>query len=182
MDSSDKALIRILRRSVDIQELIDNLDFQDEQIIASARMQPTLFLKATRFRIQKMRELAAAEANDKLVRSQKSLALRQKYRNSSERMTEAAIAAMVSKKSEVQEADRALADAEQAEEFAKLLLEAYRQRRDVLEVISRVVGAEAYIGNRHHGELEQLRSIVASKYSGVKKGKKKGHSDATDDD
>lgn len=166
------AVERVLEGDVDILALLNKLDFSVEEVSRAAQEQPKLFLTACRFRIQRMRRRSSAEARLESKRAEIGLRIRQKYRSTGDKITEAQLASMILRNSEVGELRERFSRAEEEEEFCKLLLEAFRMRRDAVRIVSEQALAEMNLGTRAAGmvrETEDLRSLryrLSRKYPG----------------
>lgn len=123
-----------------LRELVRQLPIIDENILAVAAEQPLWFLQAARFRVTMMRRHAAADAALEQFYVERGLKMREKY--SENKVTESFIKSHVmgSEKYRVLKDD--VKDAEASEEFSKLLLEAYRMRRDAIKIIAEADHAE----------------------------------------
>ena len=161
----------IIAEPVDVEELISTLDFTDEDVLSAAKAQPLLYVHAVRFRIQQMRKRTKAESALSVLRSVKALALRQKGAAAGDRVTEGSIKERLDCDKEVLKASKQFNDAEQWEEYSKLLLEAFRMRRDALKVVADLIGAEVYVQRRvddSPSELQKAKRRLQDKYPGKK--------------
>lgn len=135
-----------------LAELIESLTIVSENIIAEAVRQPRLFIEAARYRVAKMRARTAAEMALEQYAGAVGLKIRA-HNDGKERLTVDHIKARIQRLPRHQELQTAVHEAEAREEFAKLLLEAFRQRRDALRIIS---DAEHYEAARESGEAERF--------------------------
>lgn len=162
----------IIEGPVNLRYILDSLDFSDEDIVEAAKKQPKLFLEATRFRVRKMRERIGAESKLKALQAAKGSKYRKTLASPGTRVTEGQISERVTANAEVKRALEAYQDTQEAEEFAKLLLEAFRMRRDALKIVAELIGAEIYISKLGFGqttEMEKTRKRLENKYPGVSK-------------
>lgn len=159
---------RILRKKVNIFNLLKQLDFSDEEVVDASKAQPKLFVEAVRFRVQMMRDATRIESQLSLVKSQTSAKFRAKLKERGERATEGQVSERLGTDPEIVSLTAKLNEAEQAEEYSKLLLEAFRMRRDALKVVADVLGAELFISKREFGttELQKMKRKLESKYPG----------------
>lgn len=135
------------------QKLIDSLRIVSEDIKQEAMDQPTLFLAAARYRVDMMRKRAKAGAELEAKKARLTVAIRNKKNEKGEKMTEGTLKATI-EKNEVVMAMRDASDrAYEDEEFAKLLVEAYRQRRDSIRIVADM---QAYEGMREGAEVERI--------------------------
>lgn len=139
---------------IDANSLIARLPLVDENILGEAAKQPILFVDAMRYRVAAMKRRAEAQAEFDYMRSRIALAIRAKRTELGEKVTEATLNARVEKHPKIREMRAAVERAFEAEEFAKLMLEAYRMRRDAIRVIAEAQIAE---GMRGSHELERIQ-------------------------
>ena len=123
-----------LERPVDVVRLIEKLDFEEEDAEGAAREQPSLLLEVARFRVQKMRRRIQSEMAFDTAKARARLKLRAK-KSAGAKLTETAISDKVLLRSSVRLALKKSNRAKWEEEFTKLLLEAYRQRKDAIRII-----------------------------------------------
>lgn len=161
-------IARILRRPVNVLRLLRDLDFSDEEIVDASKQQPKLFVEAVRFRVQMMRKRFEVESALSLARSQKAAKIRAKLKGRGERVTEGQVTERLGFDPDIVALETDVASAAQAEEYAKLLLEAFRMRRDALKVMADVIGAELFISKREFGatELQSMKKTLEKKYPG----------------
>ena len=120
-----------------VDELIQSLQIVDENVCAEAVKQPLLFVAAARYRVARMRDRAVAEAQlDELT---SRLGLMHRARATDGKPTNDHIKALVQKNPKWKEARDKLQRAEEKEEFSKLLLEAFRSRKDALKIIAEIM-------------------------------------------
>lgn len=142
-----------------IPKLLKALDFTPETIAQAATEQPGLFMVAAEYRVDKLRARATAAVAHERIRAEQSLKLRAEARESGEKLTEAGIQDHLAVNRYAQEAAGSLAAAEESEEFAKLLLEAYRMRRDCLRVVAELVGVEVAMQKAVEAGAQQLAKL-----------------------
>lgn len=135
------------------EELIKKLAIIDSDIRREAMNQPTLFIEAARYRVDKMQERARIGAELESTRASLAVNIRNKKNAQGEKITEGGLKERLEKHSAIKtlrdRSDRAYED----EEFAKLLLEAYRQRRDGIRIIADM---ESYEGFKEGAEVERM--------------------------
>lgn len=132
----DKVLRDFLNAPVQLKKLLRSLDFADEDITRAAAETPSLYLSAGRFRVQKMKERMGALRRLDVAHAEEGLRLR-KERNPQGRKkyTEPQIKEKIVVALDVRLKRRRLDRAYEEEEFAKILLDSYRYRKDALRVI-----------------------------------------------
>jgi len=151
---------RFLSEESDFDELISKLAFPQELAIKAAAEQPGLFIKAARARVQTMRRSAQAHANLDTTEADVALQTRAALVSRGEKITEATVAALVAIDAAVLDAQKAARAADSHEELGKLIVEAYRHRRDVIRVI-----AEANIIEGNNPYTDEMRFDQTRKLS-----------------
>jgi hypothetical protein len=124
-----------------LSEIIDGLAIVAENIDEEAIMQPMLFVDAARYRVAKMRVRAQAETTLDQLSSELGLTIRARG-SGGERITNDYIKSRIQKHPKFRRLQTELQEAEQKEELSKLLLEAYRMRRDALRIVAESQAAE----------------------------------------
>jgi len=154
------AIELLLEAPVDIRQLIKKLEFSDEDVARATMEQAKLFLEASRYRVLCMRKRLRAVATYELLCSQEALKLRRAKRalvdkKDKSQLTEKSISDRISVLSTVVQARRELDIETVYEEWSKLLVDAYKQRRDACRILAEIMGAEA------SAELRVARSEAA---------------------
>jgi hypothetical protein len=160
------SLERLLDEPVDLAGLISGIDFEDEEILNASKVQGDLFLQASRLYIQKMRSRTMREARLKELTSIHSLRIRERLQENGGRVTEGHVTAKLDRRPTIKKAKQRLERAKLHEEFCKLLLEAFRMRRDVLKIVGNLIGAEVYIAREAtgHSSLEKVKRKLEKRY------------------
>lgn len=152
-----------------LERLLRKLDFSAETVAEAATEQPRLFFEAAEYRVDKMRQYLQLEMDVARIRADRSLAERKHARDNEQRITEGNLAELLTVNPKVIELQNQLAEAEANNEYAKLLLEAYRHRRDCLSVVERLTGAERAMQKLVDANLEEMRKVrrnLEGKYPG----------------
>ena len=162
----------MLVEPVDLDKLIAELDFSEENVIKANREQATLFLEASRYRVKKMRNRIQAEAEYESRQAEASIFLRGLKKKGSA-ITEGYIRDKVSIHPKVIRAREKFDKSQAYEEWSKLLLEAYRQRGHAIKTLAELLGAEANAQARlarKDAEMmgfESLKKKVRKRFSGT---------------
>jgi hypothetical protein len=125
-----------------VSDIISGLAIVAENIDEEAIVQPLLFVEAARYRVYRMRVRAQAETALDQVTGELGLHIRARKAGGSERITNDYIKSRVQKHPRFRRLQSELQQAEQKEEFSKLLLEAYRMRRDAIKIVAEAQAAE----------------------------------------
>ena len=124
------------------KSLVAKLAVIDEDIKREAAEQPQAFIAAARYRVDKMRNRAAAVAKYEEHRASLGLRMRARRDSGGKKPSEGNVKDAVESNSLTQKLHAEMQVAYAYEEFAKLLLEAYRQRRDGIRIIHEAQLAE----------------------------------------
>ncbi len=112
--------------------LIEKIPLVDENILEEAARQPMLFVEASRYRVDCMRERARADAHFDYLTARIATLIRDRYRDVGRKISEAQVKELVGSNKKLRLARATLDRALEEEEFSKLLLDAYKQRRDAI--------------------------------------------------
>jgi len=126
---------------VSVQELIDKMDFTDENTAGALLTNAGLLLKASYYRVQKMRLRMRAESNLEAVTAETALAIR--AQEAGNKVTEGYIKETVATDKRVRAAQTAFDEAKAVEEWAKLMLNCYEMRGSMAKALVQLLGAEA---------------------------------------
>ncbi len=158
-----------MRKKLTLDQLVDALDFVPEDVTMAAAQQPALFDQVSEYRIAKLQAKIEANSRLEVAKSKLSLDLRKEARNDGERLTEANLVDLIRSDRSIRKLQSEADQAEVADESAKLLLEAYRQRKSCLEIIGYLatsgLGAKV-AAEMTAGEIAALRKRVSAKYPG----------------
>ena len=164
-----KVTVDPLDADVHLAELLRALDFSEEEVVDASKQQPVLFMEAARYRAQTMRRRMEAEAALSVLRAGRASRFRADKREIGDKVTEGQVSEKLNLDRKVIAGAARLATAQVEEEYAKLLMEGYRMRRDALKITADVIGAEVYISKMNSGEtteLAKIKSKLMSKYPG----------------
>ncbi len=128
-----KSTTKPLSGIVDI--LVKGLDFDHSDLIAGISDQLRLFETASRYRISKMEARMLLDSKYELLRSEVAAAFRESCTERGEKFTVDSVKEAVTSEQSIQDLRAKLETAEREEEYSKLLLEAFRQRRDMLRMV-----------------------------------------------
>lgn len=161
---------RILNKIVDIEKLLDKLDIDEVDVVTAAREQPGLYLKAARYRVKKMRSKRKAISELEQMRTELALQIRKKDTVNKRKRTESNIKELLMQKPELVQTMRKVSMAEEEEELAKRLLDAFDHRGKSIRVIADLIGVEVAMEKKmgEYRNLVDLKKDVKSKYPGEK--------------
>jgi hypothetical protein len=147
--------------------LLQKLAFLPEAIVEAAAEQSRLFMDAVDYRMSAMDHRIQAEAALAELEASKSLSIRSS--GAEERITEGKIKAMLTADPKMQKFTQAFNQAERNEEYAKLLVDAYRMRRDCLRIVGELAAREMALGaiaEEGANKVTALRGKLKQKYPG----------------
>jgi len=139
--------------------LIKRLALVDENVLVEAAQQPLRFVDAARYRVAAMKNRAQVTAELGYLKSRLAMAIRAKGNEAGERVTDKACAERVEKHRLVRALSAKLDRALELEEFARLIMEAYRMRRDAIRVIAETQIAEGVKEGHEVDRIEQRRRL-----------------------
>ena len=148
-----------------VELLVAGLDFTHENLPSAMADHPTLFLRAGRYRVGCMEERMRCKAALEETRVGVATTFRRRAERAKERVTVQKVDEHVSGHPVVRAAQTELDAALVAEEYSRLLLEAYYQRQRMMSGLVSMAGIEAGGVNAPNGGLESLKRRVAEKYS-----------------
>lgn len=125
-----------------VVDLLAKLDFEDHEVLSAATSQPALYMKACDYRVACMRKQQQAEFRLDVVRADTAAKLRDEYAERGEKIAEKLMNELLDGNKDVQAARVESETADRGEEYSKLLVEAYRHRRDALRVVADMMRAE----------------------------------------
>ena len=123
----------VLDKPVNLRGLIQRIAFEPESLEDAALEQPGLYLEASRYRTLKMRKRLSRELQRDMVKA--DFGLQRRKKKLADKLTESAIKDSVMLSQEVVTAEKELNRSLVEEEWSKGLVETFRQRQKVIEVL-----------------------------------------------
>jgi len=153
-----------------LDHLVDGLSLNADTVLQDASHLAHQFLDAANYRVQKMRKEVEAEMALDVARAEAEIEIRNSATQTGEKVTENHIKAHLILNPEVAAATKLFNDRQAEHEYGKLLVEAYRIKRDCLKAVCDLTSAERAI-ERIVGmsttSLQEVRNKAKSKYPGV---------------
>jgi hypothetical protein len=165
---NDNLLDGIAQIDTQLEELTAKLAFSEETILRDVGQQPLLFMEAARLRMQAARKLGRLKMNLELAELSVGGRYRQQLESSGERVTEKRIEELVGQDGFVMAARTDYLDAKYRDELTDLVVEAFRQRRDCLRIVSVLVGSEISLQSSIEAgrrQLDRTRENLQKKYN-----------------
>ena len=152
-------LEELVQEAVDLTKLVHRLSFGADELEKASLSQPKLYMTASRYRTQVLRSMKKTERKYKTLRAEKKQALRKKKHSMprGERPTESSLEDLVDTDFEVRKLAVRLDRLIVLEEFAKSLVDSFRQRRDMIRNLIDIRNAE--IGH----EIRSVKQGMAKK-------------------
>ena len=147
---------------VTAEKLIRSLVIVEEDILREAAEHPLRFVAAARYRVFHMRQVATLESQLELKRSRLGLKIRAAKDTEGKKPTEGYVAQCIEVSSETIRLREEVDKAHALEELSKLILEAYRMRRDCLRILADYQNIQ---GMREVKEVESMdarRKLVST--------------------
>lgn len=160
--------------------LLASLAVIDENINYEAVRQPALFIEAVRYYVDKMKAYSQAEAAFEAFIARRGLAIRASTRGR-ERATEGYIKARIQKHSKFKLLQEQMFASKADDVFAKLLLEAYRMRRDAIKILA---DSQNYEASKSVMDIERVDVTrrLRNKARRVQEAKRGNFKDGDEDD
>jgi hypothetical protein len=153
-----------------IADLLGKIDFSPNNIVAAAAVNTVLFVEALDFR----RESLEAKTRTKMALSRTEAEFDVEARRTAkalgEKITERQIESMMLLDDVIQARQDASAKAEEYDEYVKLVVEAFRMRRDCLEIVASLVRNEISSQDAYEAGSEKLveqRKALRKKFPGA---------------
>ena len=163
------------------RELISKLAIVGEDILSEAAKQPLLFVDAAAYRVAAMRKRATAVAAIEQKRAHLVLRKRAEKDDLGKKVTEGEIKANVEASKIIASLRHDVDRAYETEEFAKLIIEAYRMRRDAIRIIAEAENFGRMSGSKEIENIEQRKKMV-SQVRTLEARRRRVERDQTDDD
>lgn len=155
------------RRTIAV--LLGQVDFDPEHVIEAAVMNSVLFVEAIEYRREAIERRALAKIAMERAQAETSLRIRQEAREAGVKTTEDSVASTVLLDPAVTEVQKKFAHAEATDEYLKLVVEAFRMRRDCLQIIKDLVRNEISLQSAVDagaGKLAEARARLRTRFPG----------------
>ena len=156
-------------KRTNVEDLLNRIDFSPENVVDAAAQNPGMFVEAIRYRVETMGARNAAKMSWERVQAEHELLIRKTAKDLGEKMTEGAIESLLLVDEDVTEARHAFDAADESDEFAKLLVEAFRMRRDSLQVVGNLMRSELSLQSAVEagaGKLAETRRRLKDRFPG----------------
>jgi hypothetical protein len=140
----------------DIQRLLAQIDFSADNVVNAAAANPTLFVRAIEYRLQCLQRRNAAKLAWECAQADAELKLRQNARENGEKITERNIEALLLQDDRVTAVGIAYTNTDEMDEYSKLVVEAFRMRRDCLRIVGDMTRDEMSLQRAVEANAEKL--------------------------
>jgi ABC-type Fe3+-hydroxamate transport system substrate-binding protein len=162
--------MKVKKSLPDIDAILDSLDFSGtDDVVEALAITPRLFMNAADYRIACLRNRNQAEMNADLIEAQRGVDLRKEAAEAGEKLTEKSLEQTLTLDPDVVKGIQAKFAAVEEDEYSKLVVEAFRMRRDCLESIGRIAGTEMSYQKALESNQQKLaatREKLKQKYPG----------------
>lgn len=143
-DEATSAVLEMLEHQVDLRKLVKSVYFDIDNLERANLMQPKLYLSAGRFKAEAALRRSRLERQLEKIMAEKSLVIRRtKQRRDAKRdLTEGVVKNYLAVDPEIRRAKRKLSEAEVVEEFAKHLVETFKERLMILALLTKLQVSE----------------------------------------
>ena len=146
-------------KTVDVIALLNRIDFSPDNVVEAATMNSVLFVEAIEYRLRCLEDKTRHEMEAKRICAERELAIRKEASERGDKVTEGTIKAMILVDQDAIEATSRYQDAEVYEEYSKLVVEAFRMRRDCLRIVAEMLRSEGSIGRSMEAQAEEMTKV-----------------------
>ena len=146
-------------RLLSVRELLVKIDFSPDNVVQAAAENSVLFSDAIDHRVKALEAKAAAKMSLESVQAEFDVEMRRTARELDEKITEKQIESAKLLDEVVNQHMTALVRAETMDEYMRLLLEAYRMRRDCLQIVAGLVRSDLSLQNANEVVAEKMAAI-----------------------
>lgn len=136
----------VASNKIDVVGLLNQMDFSPDNVVDAAAVNPVLFVRAIKYRLQCLEEKVRLERSLKRLSAETELAIRSEAKSNDDKITENHIRAKLLLDEDVSEAIKLSEEAEVYDEYSKLVVEGFRMRRDCLKIVSDMTRDEMRVG------------------------------------
>ncbi len=158
------------KKETNVESVLSKLEFAPEDCISAAARNPLLFRDAADFRVSCLRKRNAAKMAWESGSGARELKLRKEARAGGEKITNDEVTASLLTDPTVALLRKKFDDADEMDEYSKLVVEAVRMRRDALRVIGDLVREEVSVQRAMEagaGKIEDARRRLRERFPGA---------------
>ncbi len=165
----DEVDVALDKDGINIKALLDHIDFSSDNVVEAATENAPLFRIAIDYRIECLRNRNAAKMSWEVAKADKELRIREDARNNGERVTERNVEAIILVDPAITDLQEKYNRADEIDEYSKLVVEAFRMRRDCLRIIGDLTRTDFSIQKdleTGHEKLENTRKKLRQRFPG----------------
>jgi hypothetical protein len=137
--------------------LLSKIDFSPDNVVGAAADQALLFVEAIQFRLSCLEKRSDAKMAWERIKAETELNIRKEYRDLGSKITEGNIDSLTLLDKSVSAAAKAYAEADVYDEYSKLVVEAFRMRRDCLRIVDDMTRDEVGLQRAAETGAEKMR-------------------------
>ncbi len=141
-----------------VAELLGKIDFSPDNVIEAAAVNSVLFVDAIDYRRECLSKRNAAKMVMEQIQAGKDLNMRREARALGDKITERHIETSLLLDPDVADAMRLYDEAEELDEYSKLVVEAFRMRRDCLKIVGELMRGELSAQAAVEAGMEKMES------------------------
>jgi hypothetical protein len=149
---------KVSDNGIDVVALLNKVDFEPEDVVRAAATNSVLYVDAINYRLQCLTRKSEASMNAKRAYAEAELVVRKAAKDNDEKITESHIKALLATDEVVSDAERLQEEAEQFDEYSKLIVKVFEMRRDCLQIVSKWTHEEMRVGNVTDAAREDLKT------------------------
>ncbi len=162
----------VLTGDMTISQILNHVDFADEEVEDAARTLPKCLLEAVKYRVRVMRKRMEKGRSLDVARVNVAQKIRATAKRSGDKVTEGGVKELVELSPTVNKYQLEMIKLVELEEFAKLVLECFRYKKTAITVVADMTNAEAAILRYHEAgdaksKLGTLQKQARDKYTRV---------------
>ena len=151
---------------VDIRSLVPKLHLVDEDCLAAAAEQPSLYEKSARYLVTTMRAVANADLLRDKTRAERSIAFRDEVVDG-KKLTVGALEALLDLDPALERAQTFLSRCKENHKYASELCESFKQRGQMVKILADARAREmsaGFIARDAENFSKDLHSVLSQKY------------------
>ena len=156
-------------KEINVTSLLAKIDFSPDNVVHAASVNSVLFVDAITYRLSCLEKKTAAKMAWEKGRAEKELTIRQKARETGEKITEGNIDAQLLVDKTVSGLAEKLSRTEVLDAYSQLVVEAFRMRRDCLRIVEGMTRDEYSMGRAADVAAEkthEIRQRMKAKFPG----------------
>ena len=142
---------------IDIKKLLDGVEFDPDDVVGAAVSNANMFVEAIQYRLVCMTRQKRAQLAHDRMEAETSLAVRKKYKDAGEKITEDNVKTLTLLDPKVKKTADEEATADVFDEYSKLVCEVFRMRKDCLQIVTKMTADEVREQRSLQAGAEKMR-------------------------